>query len=328
MTIQRDSLADPTDPVPCPQNIVTPAHVLRRAPGARRSCGRSARLTVLVNSLSGVPGRKALLHVSDGLPLNPGEELFQFLLELCGGQRDRRRRDGPHAPENPGGSKFGPDKNPDASTVYDPRSLGPKSYQAASQAMLDAQTLQRRQEPAGAGRPCQRPPGDPLHPAGLRAAGADASDASAGPEDRLFQFPSIGTSQRTNHQDSLQLLADDTGGRSILDANDFLPDLARMREDLASFYSLGFTPAHTGDGREHRLEVRVKRPGLRLRYRQSYRDKPAIEKVVDRTLAALFYGIEDNPLEIAIEIGEPRRRRRASTPCPSASGSPCSSWPS
>jgi hypothetical protein len=77
-----------------------------------------------------------------------------------------------------------------------------------------------------------------------------------------------------------------------------------MREDLDSFYSLGFTPAHTGDGREHRIEVRARRAGLHLRYRQSYRDKPAAEKIVDRTLAALFYDIQENPLEITAEAGE------------------------
>ena len=142
-----------------------------------------------------------------------------------------------------------------------------------------------------------------LQASGLQ--GTAAADASFGPEERLLPVP-LDRHVRcgSNHQDSLQLLADDTGGRAILDANDFLPDLARMREDLSSFYSLGFTPAHAGDGREHRIEVRARRPGLRLRYRQSYRDKPAIEKVVDRTLAALYYGIEDNPLEIAVEIGD------------------------
>ena len=45
--------------------------------------------------------------------------------------------------------------------------------------------------------------------------------------------------------------------------------------------------------------------GLRVRYRQSYRDKPALEKMADRTLAALFHGIEDNPLEVEIEVGDP-----------------------
>jgi VWFA-related protein len=292
MTIQQASLADPVDPIPCPQNIVTPARsyaTSRRHEVLRTISG----LTVLVNSLSGVPGRKALLHVSDGLPLNPGEELFQLLLELCGGL---------------GSSGLGSAKkigdDPDPSATYDARSIGPQAYQAASQAMMDAQgySVAKNLQALAAHANAQRVTLYTLQASGLQ--GTAAADASAGPEDRLLQAPSIGTSLRTNHQSSLQLLAEETGGRSILDANDVLPDLARMKEDFSSFYSLGFTPAHASDGREHKIEVRARRPGVRLRYRQSYRDKPALEKVVDRTLAALYYDMEDNPLGIAVEIGD------------------------
>jgi VWFA-related protein len=301
MDIQRDSLSDPIDPVPCPQNIVTPAQAY--AAGRRQEVLRTiSTLTVLVNSLSGVPGRKALLHVSDGLPLNPGEELFEFLLELCGGQGNGAGQRA--APENPGAGKFGGDKNPDELTVYDSASLGPKSYQAASQAMLDAQSysVAKSLQSLAAHANAQRVTFYMLQASGLQA--PNTADAATGPADRLLQSFGVGNSLKNNHQDSLQLLADGTGGRSILNTNDFLPDLSRMREDLASFYSLGFAPPHAGDGSEHKLEVRSRRPGIRLRYRQSYRDKPAIEKVVDRTLAALFYGIEDNPLEIKMEIGD------------------------
>src|ERR1700730_14924335 len=76
-----------------------------------------------------------------------------------------------------------------------------------------------------------------------------------------------------------------------------------MQEDFESYYSLGYTPAHHGDGRQHKVDVKVKRPGLRVRYRSTYRDKPALEKAVDRTLTALLHGIEDNPLEVAVELG-------------------------
>jgi VWFA-related protein len=303
MDIQRDSLADPTDPVPCPQNIVTPAqsYAASRRQEILRTIGT---LTVLVNSLSGVPGRKALLHVSDGLPLNPGEELFEFLLELCGGQGAAAGAGQLAAPENPGAGRFGGNKNPDELAVYDSASLGPSSYQAASQAMLDAQSysVAKSLQSLAAHANAQRVTFYMLQASGLQA--PNTADASSGPADRLLQTTTVGNSLKNNHQDSLQLLADGTGGRSILNTNDFLPDLARMREDLASFYSLGFAPPHAGDGSEHKLEVRSRRPGIRLRYRQSYRDKPAIEKVVDRTLATLFYGIEDNPLEIKMEIGD------------------------
>ena len=301
LQIHQISLADPTERLPCPQNVVSPARSyadLRRHE-VLRTVGV---LTAVVNSLSGVPGRKALLHVSDGIPINPGEEVFQFLVELCGGNGTQGIGHDTTMPKGPSHGLLG--EEPDPNTVYDAREYGTRSYQAASQAMLDAQSysVAKQLTALAAHANAQRVTLYTLQASGLTS--PSAIPASGGPEDRLFQFPSIGMSLRMNHRDSLQLLADATGGRSILDANDLRPDLARMREDLDSFYSLGFTPAHTSDGHEHKIEVRIKKPGIRLRYRQSYRDKLAMEKVVDRTLAALYYGIEDNPLEITAEVGD------------------------
>jgi len=288
MTIHEMSLADPVDPVPCPINIVTPAHIYASA--RRDEVLRSlAALTSLVNSLSGVPGRKAVLHVSDGLPAVPGEELFQFLMELCGGS-GTSGMDG----------------------VYDARSFGSKAYQAASQAPSDSQSYSVAKQLATlvAHANAHQVTLYTLQASGVT--GTDASDASFGPNERLFQLPSIGSALRASLQESLQTLAEGTGGKAILNANDLRADLAGLREDFSTFYSLGYTPAHNGDGKEHRIEVRAKRSGIRLRYRESYRDKPVAEKAFDRTLAALLYGIEDNPLEIALEIGE-------QTPGPSGS---------
>ncbi|HEV2854376.1 MAG TPA: VWA domain-containing protein [Thermoanaerobaculia bacterium] len=315
IAIQEESLLVPP-PIPCPLNIATPAHTF--ASTRRQEVLRTINtLTLLVNSLSGVPGRKAVLHVSDGIPLIPGEELFQFLVEICGGNGtggiSRTSTESATGTAGEGEDDEGPgsarSRRPregsdnDPFRVFDARSLGPASYQAASQAPLDAQgyNVIKNLETLAAHANAHRVTLYTLQP-GLHA--PDASAADFGPEERLYQFPAIGSVLRANNRDSLQFLADSTGGRAILDANEFLPDLGRMHEDSASFYSLGFTPAHNGDGREHKLEVKVKRPGTRLRYRQTYRDKTAVEKVVDRTFAALYYGIEDNPLDITVEIGE------------------------
>lgn len=314
MDIQQASIISP-DPLPCPLNIATPAHTYAasRRDEVRRALGS---LTVLVNSLSGVPGRKALLHVSDGLPLIPGEEVFEMLVGLCGGGTSGLGSfQGPGGPETgsasegdggggAGGARPSNARDFDPLAVYDARMLGPRAYQAASQAPIDAQAynvtkdLQKLAAHANAHRVTLYT----LQASGLAA--PDNSDTGAAPSDRLFQFPAIGQVLRANNRDSLSFLADETGGRAILDTNDFGPDLARMREDFESYYSLGFTPAHNGDGREHKIEVKVKRPGTRLRYRQSYRDKPALEKLVDRTLASLYHGFDDNPLNIAMEIGD------------------------
>jgi hypothetical protein len=41
-----------------------------------------------------------------------------------------------------------------------------------------------------------------------------------------------------------------------------------------------------------------------LRYRQSYRDKSSLERAYDRTLASLFYGYQDNPLDVRLDLGD------------------------
>ena len=283
-----------TDP-PCPLQIASPAHGY--ASVKRQEVLRTlSSLTLLVNSLSGVPGRKAVLYVSDGISLTPGAELFELLYQMCGGGAVTS------------GMGSAPSENtPVESTtiLFDSRLLGPDSYPAASQAQLDAQTynvggdVDRLAAHANAHRVT-------LYT--LEASGAQvsaAADASLGPTERMLQFPSIARVQKANRQDSLQALASATGGRAFLDSINFLPELTLMRQDFDRYYSLGYTPAHAGDGKEHRIEVKVKRPGLRVRSRQSYRDKPALERTVDRTLAALLYNVQDNPLEVALEIGEP-----------------------
>ena len=316
MTIQEASVADYTNPRPCPLEIAKPAHDFAqlRRDEVMRNLGS---LTVLVNSLSGVPGRKAVLYVSDGIPATPGEEVFQFLAELCGGgSTSGLGRNTPgNAPENDEGEDtdaegrlIGPPdsraESLDPLAVYDTSALGPWAYKAASQAPLDAQgySLVKQLGALVAHANAQRVTLYTLQASGAEAPAA--SNAASGPTERLFQFASIGTAQRASLQNSLHAMADGTGGRAMLDVNDFRPELARMREDFESYYSLGFTPNHKAAGGEHRLEVRVKRKGAQLRYRESYRDKTPIERAVDRTLAALLYGIEDNPLKIEIELGE------------------------
>jgi VWFA-related protein len=294
MTIQELALLNPLEP-PCPLQIASPAH--NYATAKRQEVQRTlGALTLMVNSLSGVPGRKAVLHVSDGISLTPGAELFELLFQMCGGGGASAGFGSAPAPGAPDDA---------VNTLFDSRTLGPDSYQAASQAALDAQTynvandVERLAAHANAHRVT-------LYT--LEASGAQASaaaDASLGPNERLLQIPAIGQVLKANQQDTLQALASATGGRAFLNNANFLPDLALMRQDFDRYYSLGYMPSHSGDGRAHRIEVKVKRPGLKVRSRQSYRDKPVLERTMDRTLAALFYGIEDNPLEVILEIGEP-----------------------
>jgi VWFA-related protein len=265
---------------PCLDEIAQPARFYAEATRAEvlRSLGA---MTALVSSLSGIPGRKALLLVSDGMPLTPGEEIFQVLAEICG----TRTSGSPDA--RIGGNGF------DLGGLYDDR-----------QAVLDAQEYSAAGsfQALTAHANAQRVTLYTLQASGLQGSASAAADV--GLNERIAQLPSVASVETANLQGSLTLLAGDTGGRAILNANDLHSDLARMQEDFTTYYSLAYAPPHAGDGREHRIEVRVKRPGLRVRSRQSYRDKPPLERMADRTLASLFYGIEDNPLQIEIKVGD------------------------
>jgi Ca-activated chloride channel family protein len=80
--------------------------------------------------------------------------------------------------------------------------------------------------------------------------------------------------QRTQPDRSLRRLADETGGGYFLlkKTDELAPTFTRVAQELHSLYALGFTPA-TLDGKEHRLEVRV-RPGMTARARRTYLASP------------------------------------------------------
>ena len=72
-------------------------------------------------------------------------------------------------------------------------------------------------------------------------------------------------------QDSLRTLADSTGGFAAVDTNSFAEAFSRITEANSRYYLLGYTPpTHPRNGRFHRIEVRVKRPGLRAVARRGY----------------------------------------------------------
>lgn len=72
-------------------------------------------------------------------------------------------------------------------------------------------------------------------------------------------------------QDSLRALAEGTGGFAAVDTNSFAEAFDRITDANSRYYLLGYAPpAHPRDGRFHRIEVRVKRPGLTAIARRGY----------------------------------------------------------
>ncbi|MCP4657863.1 MAG: VWA domain-containing protein [bacterium] len=117
-------------------------------------------------------------------------------------------------------------------------------------------------------------------------------------------------SRAFNLVEPLFAMSGSTGGATIVNTFNFAGTLSQVGEDFGSFYSLGYRPRGNGKGRYHRIEVKVRRPGLWLRYRTGYLDKPLAERVADRTLSSLLLDGARNPLGIALAFGEPERKGR------------------
>lgn len=210
-------------------------------------------------ALHGVPGRKVLLLVNDGLETRPGLDLFHYIVDLC------------------------------------PQFEGEVSRNYTSEDLLGA--IQDVTTDAATNRVVIYA----LEAAGLRG---DAADMSVG--SRQFRPSNLTRRMRTaNLQQSLFVLADETGGEAILNANRFGEELEEVAADLGTYYSLGFTPAHGGDGKPHVLRVEVDAPHHEVRYRKAYRDKPLETRIAEGTLASLLFGYETNPLRVTLDVGDP-----------------------
>ena len=136
-------------------------------------------------------------------------------------------------------------------------------------------------------------------------AGGLRTDASAEDTDHHVRLSTVGQRMRTaNLQHPLFLMADETGGQAIFNTNRFGEELAEVALDVETYYSLGFVPAHQGDGRVHHLRVEVLPAHHEARYRVAYRDKPLEERIVESMLGTLLFGVEDNPLGVEVEVGE------------------------
>jgi VWFA-related protein len=109
-----------------------------------------------------------------------------------------------------------------------------------------------------------------MYPIDANGVQVDASMSS----DRRATSAFLDSSRLTIEQetrDSSRLLADRTGGRAFFGANDIGDALRKVLQDSEHGYTLGFYPGHgKWDGRFHEIKVTTRIPGARLRYRKGY----------------------------------------------------------
>ncbi len=128
-------------------------------------------------------------------------------------------------------------------------------------------------------------------------------------------------------QETLSSLAEDTGGKALLDSNDLSGIFKQVQHDTSAYYVLGFrsnNPAR--DGHYRRLTVKVNRPDVKLEYRQGYyapkdyqhfnredkeqqladelnSDEPSVD--VSLYVGAYYFRLSDNKFYIPVSLVVP-----------------------
>lgn len=205
-----------------------------------------------IELMAGIPGRKALVYISDGLEMRAGEDMFQLVVSQYSSSRERS---GINLQAN----------------RYNARRLFQQLTGRANSSGITFYTIDA---------------------AGLKAGGTDADRGGGG------STLDIDITYQLNRQEPLLLLADETGGLASIGTSNFGRAFENIKQDFTHYYSLAYEPGHSGDGRQHEIEVKVARKGLKLRYRDDYRDKNNETRVAETVTAALLYGTGANPLGI------------------------------
>lgn len=227
----------------------------------------------VTRSLAGLPGRKAVLYVADGLSELPGQDLYQHLVQRY----------------NRGAAVRGQKVDRPLEMFDDYR---PEVFQ---EIVTDANAHQVTFYTLNA----QGHTGDSLLSAENEALGATGGG--------MGEIEAI---KNANDLAPMLHLAERTGGTAIRNTNNFDGALWNVGQDFDTFYSLGYRSPRGGDSKYHQIEVKVRRPGMRARHRSGYVDKPQIERVADRTLSSLLLEVEKNPLGVGIDFGPPQQKSR------------------
>ena len=213
-------------------------------------------LQELVHMTAGLPGKKAVIYVSDGLPMVPGLELFYAVQDRWSNMSVITQ-----------------------SMEYDATSMFRSLATSATAAGVTFYTIDAR---------------------GLE------SEMGIEAEYRQSRSTLAASIARSNYQDSLLYMADQTGGVAVVNTNDVKVGLDRIAEQLENYYWIGYRLVPSGQDRPHRVEVKVKgHPEYTLNFRRTFIEKSLPTQIGDRVVSGLVFDLDDNPLGVMLEGSEP-----------------------
>src|SRR5207248_4600911 len=251
----------------------------------------------LVGSLNQTSGRKVLVVLSESLPSEPGREAFGLMTmkdNLVPTTQAFTVMD-TGAPES---AAFEPAATAANASWFDVRPMIRELGARASANGVTIYTLQP--DFAGAVR--------------VSGGGADVGRGRSSPQGQSFGAGTFAVDQFhrsvvAETRDTLQTLADDTGGKFFVGARQLSDGFRQIADDLTSYYSLGYRSEGAGDNGIRKIEVRVKgRSELVVRARREMLRRSPEREMDDVVAANLIVPRTVNELAISATAGKPEFR--------------------
>jgi len=138
----------------------------------------------------------------------------------------------------------------------------------------------------------------------IHAAGLGADNENSAENARPTSF-NVSQTALMNTTDSMQMMAEMTGGVASIQTNNYTLAFDRIRKDLDSYYSLGYRGGTERVDRQRTLQVRTKNRAYQVRSRQTFVEKSTFTEMNDRVIANLLYRTKTNELNVLLKTNQP-----------------------
>jgi VWFA-related protein len=268
-----------------------------------RATRTAAALETIAGHLQGIPGRKTLIWISGGFPIQLG---LHNSVDSIPQSVTNGRQGGPGGGKGGGGGTGGKGGGRSGGGASSPVSNAASNSSANLATTELPGTAQSYESDVARAIRALNEADVAVYPVDARgvtvAAAFQADRSSMGKRSK----PATALPGPDFNYETLQTLAEETGGQAFHHINDLSAAIQEAASDARVSYSLAFSPAAGNlDDSYHRLEVTVKRPDVRLRYRPGYvaaRDAavaPTLAEAIANpvALAGIGFSVHLDPME-------------------------------
>lgn len=153
-----------------------------------------------------------------------------------------------------------------------------------------------------------------IYPVDVENRISEISDVELGVNDAQLNRD-IYFDRRQEERTSLNFLAEDTGGSSILGPARYSA-LERAASDTRTYYWIGFTPQWKGDDASHRVRLKAREKGLKVRSREGFSDLSRQTEVSMMVESSLLFGGSPTSGTLYAETGEGKKSGRGKVQIP------------